>query len=220
MTTFSAGMYGFAEAAKLTKVNCRRIREWFRGKRVDTARNPIFLGDFEPVNGEYAISFLDLIDVFVAGQLREHGVSLQVLRRVYARLSKDLKTPHPFSRRELLSDGKVVFMHGMDQQGEKELTEVLTCQKVFPQIRLPFLKQIDYDQVTDLAKRWRIADQVVVDPAICFGKPIVEEVGIPTAILAAAYHANGEDAERVGEWYNVHSGCVLAAATFEDKMAA
>jgi hypothetical protein len=41
------------------------------------------VGDYEPVGGDYALSFHDLIDLFVAGQLREHGVSLPRLRRVY-----------------------------------------------------------------------------------------------------------------------------------------
>src|SRR5207245_2653193 len=110
------------------------------------------------------ISFLDLIDVFVAGQLREHGVTLQTLRRVYAHLADELKTRHPFSRQELLSDGNTVFMRGMDQKGQEELTEVLTKQKVFPQIILPFLKKIDYNAASKLAERWHIAPQVVIDP--------------------------------------------------------
>ena len=219
-TVLGLGVYGFGEAARLTGLKRGRVREWFRGRNTGGTQGPLFLGDFEPVDGEYALSFLDLIDVFVAGQLREHGVSLQTLRRAYARMKKDLKTPHPFSRKELLSDGKVVFMRALDKQGQEELAEVLTHQKVFPQILLPFLQRIDYDQLTILAKRWRIADRVVIDPAICFGKPIVEAVGIPTAVLAAAYHANEEDAELVGEWYNVHPDHVLAAVSFEDSMAA
>lgn len=214
------GAYSFAEAAKLIGLRQGRVREWFRGRPTSFKRTPVFQGDFEPVDGDYALSFLDLVDVYVAGQLREHGVSLQTLRRVYSRLQKDLDTAHPFCRKELLSDGRVVFTRGLDTAGQEELMEVLTRQKVFPKIILPFLKRIDYDAATILAKRWHIADRIVVDPAICFGKPVVEAVGIPTAILAAAYHANDDDAELVGEWYNVHPDHVLAAAAFEDHMAA
>ena len=35
-----------------------------------------------------------------------------------------------------------------------------------------------------MAKRWSIADQVVIDPEIGLGKPIVEGIGIATAVLA------------------------------------
>jgi uncharacterized protein (DUF433 family) len=119
-----------------------------------------------------------------------------------------------------LSDGKNVFLRGMDDGGEEELREALTNQYVFPQIILPFLKRIDYGSVTRLAERWRIDRLVVLDPRICFGKPIVEPVSIPTAILAAAYHANRKNAEAVVDWYNVRTDHVMAAVEFESKMAA
>lgn len=214
------GVYGFCEAARLTGLNGERVREWFRTRNADTKRRPVFQSDYEPVNGDRAVSFFDLIDVFVVGQLREHGVSLQTLRRVYSRLQMELGAKHPFCRSELLSDGKIIFMRGMDSKGEEELKEVLTRQKVFPSIILPFLRKIDYSQISKLAERWHIAEQVVIDPSICFGKPIVEAVSIPTAILASAYRANDQDEELVGEWYNVHPKYVLAAVAFEDSMAA
>lgn len=172
------------------------------------------------MDGSRAISFLDLVDVFVAGQLREHGVSLQTVRKVYDRLGREMQTPHPFCRRELLSDGKVVFTHGMDERGQQELKEVLTRQKVFPEIILPFLKKIDYDEISRLAERWHIERLVVIDPRICFGKPVVEPVSIPTAVLANAFRANDRDAELVAGWYNVHADHVLAAVEFETKLAA
>lgn len=212
------GVYGYAEAARLTGLRPGRVREWFRGGR-GRAR-AVLSGDYGPVDGDFAISFLDLIDVFVAGQLREHGVSLHTLRRVYERLQQDLQSRHPFGRQELLSNGKLVFMRGAGPEGEEELVEVLTRQKVFPQVLLPFLQRIDYDQVKLLARRWRIAEQVVIDPAVCFGKPVVEEAGIATGVLAAAYDANGEDENAVAEWYDIAAEHVLAAVQFERGMAA
>src|SRR5439155_13982893 len=127
-TILGQGAYSFTEAAKLTGLKPGRLREWFRGRTRSLVRQPVFAGDFDPVEGEYAISFLDLIDVYVAGQLRDHGVSLQNLRKVYACLSTDFETRHPFCRQELLSDGKMVFLRGLDDAGQEDLTEVLTKQ--------------------------------------------------------------------------------------------
>jgi uncharacterized protein (DUF433 family) len=219
-TMLGNGVYKYREAARLTGLKRERIREWFRLRNSDANRLPIFLSDYEPVEGSRVISFLDLVDVFVAGQLREHGVSLQTLRRVYNHLQKVLDTRHPFCRNELLSDGKIVFTRGMDSKGQEELTEVLTRQKVFPSIILPFLKKIDYGAASRLAERWHISRMVVIDPRICFGKPIIEDYSIPTAILADAYRANGEDAERVADWYNINAAHVLAAVEFENSRAA
>jgi uncharacterized protein (DUF433 family) len=219
-TVLGNGVYSYQEAALLTGLRRERVGEWFRTRPEKSGRHPIFRSDYEPVGGDRAISFLDLIDVFVAGRLREHGVSLQTLRRVYARLQKELQTAHPFGRRELLSDGKTVFTRGMDEEGQEELREVLSRQKVFPDIIQPFLKKIDYSEISQLARRWHVARLVVIDPHICFGKPVVEPVSIPTAILAAAYRANQEDAERVAGWYDVHADHVLAAVEFENSLAA
>ena len=97
---------------------------------------------------------------------------------------------------------------------------VKTSNPPSPLIWLPFLKQIDYERLTALARRWHIAPGVVVDPAVCFGKPVVEEVGIPTAVLAAAYHANDRDADAVAAWYDVSPEHVRAASAFEAGRAA
>jgi uncharacterized protein (DUF433 family) len=220
MNAIGHGIYTLPEAARLTHLKSPRVREWFRGRSQVQSGSAVFRSDYNSVAGDNAISFFDLIDLFVVGQLRNHGVPLQTLRKVHVQLKKDLKTPHPFCRKEVLSDGKNVFTLGLDEQNKAEMVEVLTHQRVFVEILLPFLKRIDYDEVTQLARRWKIADQVVVDPAICLGKPIVSEVGIATAVLAAAFHANRRDAEVVADWYNIHSKHVLAAVEFERSLVA
>lgn len=105
------------------------------------------------------------------------------------------------------------------KRGRTELQEILTRQKTFPRVLLPFLRKIDYDQLNLLAQRWHLTEEVVLDPAICFGKPIVQAVGKPTAVLAAAWKANKEDAELVADWYGVKVDHVLAAVRFEDLKA-
>jgi uncharacterized protein (DUF433 family) len=219
-TRLGHGVYTLAEAGRLTRLKPSRVHEWFRGRSSARDRRPVFRGDYEPVGGDRAISFHDLIEVFVAGQLRDHGVSLQSLRKIHARLQEDLGTKHPFCRREILTREGRVFTLGLDERGREEVVDVLARQRVFPEILLPFLKRIDYDEVTNLARAWRIAPMVVVDPAIGLGKPVVEDVGIATAVLAASYEANGRDAEVVADWFKVHPKHVLAAVEFEGSLAA
>ena len=217
-TILGRGVYSLTEAARLTHLKPQRVREWFAGR--GSARGIVFRGDYQPVKGDRAISFLDLVELFVAGQLRDHGVSLQALRKVYKRLEKDLDTRHPFGRSEILTDGKKVFVLGLDDRGAEEMVEILSRQKVFVEILLPFLKRIDYDSATRLAKKWFITDQVVLDPMICLGKPIIEKAGIATAILAASFQANEQDAGVVADWYGVQQSQVLAAVEFERSLAA
>lgn len=213
------GAYSFADAARLTRLKSFRIREWFRG-RSDEGRKPLFHSDYDGLTEENLISFMDLIEVFIAGQLRDRCVSLQAIRRVHATLRDKLETSHPFCRRELLTDGTKIFVSGLDSEGKKEIIEALTGQKAFPTIIRPFLKSLDYDQASQSAFRWRIRERVVVDPTICFGQPIVERAGIPTDILNKAYRANAEDAEAVARWYEITTEDVLAAVHFELSIAA
>jgi uncharacterized protein (DUF433 family) len=98
--------------------------------------------------------------------------------------------------------------------------EALTNQPYFEQIIMPFLRRIDYDEATDLATRWHIEKMVVVDPAFCFGKPIVEAVGITTHVLASSYFASNGDARAVARWFEVEEAHVNAAVDFETKYAA
>jgi uncharacterized protein (DUF433 family) len=220
MTVFGRGVYSLIEAARLTGLRPARVREWFQGRRSESRRRPVFESDYAPVAGELAISFLDLIDVYVAGQLRDHGVSMQTVRRVHNRLAADLNVSHPFCHQTLLTAGRTVLTSISDNDGREELIEVLTRQKVFPEIIEPFLHRIDYDKLRLMARRWRIGEQVVIDPGLCFGKPTVESTGMPTAILAAAYRANDDDEELVADWYNVSPKDVLAAVSFEGSLAA
>lgn len=210
------GVYSVTQAARLLHLKPNRVGEWFSGRR--TA--PVFNGDYPVIEGDRAISFLDMIDALVAAKFREEGVSLQTLRRVYRRLENDFKSPHPFCRKELLTDGNTVFIRVFDEEGEEHLVEVLTRQKVFPRIILPYLKQLDYDVATSLAVRWNVGHGILVDPEICMGKPIVKEVGIATHILAREYESNRRNARAVANWYGIEPKHVLSAYRFERGLVA
>ncbi len=214
------GVYDLREAARFTGLNPVRVRRWFIQRPSESNRKPALRSDYGVTQGEVAISFLDLIDVFVFGQLRTHGVSLPTLRKVSVRLQKDLDTRHPFAHSRLAMDGHEVFLRGMESDGKDELVEVLTRQKVFPEIIAPFLKTLDYDPTTELAKLWRIAKGVVLNPTIALGKPIVDGVFVKTELLAAAWRANRQDADAVARWYNVGPDDVLRAVEFELGQAA
>jgi len=213
------GSYSLKEAARLARLKPARVREWFTA-RPTTALGAVFESDFKDQTSQPLISFLDLIDVFIAGQLREQGIPLQRLRRVYKTLQQDYGVEHPFGRRELLTDGKKVFIAGLDSRGRKEVVDVLTRQKAFPRIILPFLRKLEYDKSSRLARRWKIHTGVVLNPEICFGKPIIEECGIPTYILAKAVSVNGNDVRAVASWYRVTPRQVRNAVAFESARAA
>ncbi len=218
ISALGIGNYNFAEAARFTKLRPARVREWFRGK--STGSPSLLESDFPTSGRDTAISFYDLVDVFVAGQLREHGVTMSTLRKVYQSLKLRYHVEHPFCRVELQTDGRSVFSIGLSDAGREEITEVLVGQRVFPQIIKPFLKTLDYDDVTGMALQWRVAPHVVLNPKLHFGRPVVDTACLPTSLLAAAYKANGRDAECVADWHGTTVAQVAAAVHFEQQFQA
>jgi uncharacterized protein (DUF433 family) len=213
------GVYSLSEAARLTGLRRARIKNWFEGRSGEPIPRPVFSSDYEPVGGDYAISFLDLVEVFVAGQLREHGVSLQYIRKAHVKLQTDWDTKHPFSKKDVRTDGKKIFAV-LDDNERKIVYDVVTRNQVFESFILPVLEKIDYDQATRDALKWHLTDMVVLDPKVCFGKPVVEDVGITTYVLAASYYANGQDAKAVARWYEIDEAHVIAAVEYEASNAA
>lgn len=213
------GAYTYSEAASFTRLRTARVREWFVA-RPSTTLGAVFQSDYDGKTTQPLISFLDLVDVYIAGQLRDRGVSLQTLRKVYGALQLEFEAEHPFGRRELLTDGKSVFLAGLDSQGRDEVIEVLTRQRAFPKVIRPFLQTLEFDTESRLASKWNIAKGVVLNPGICFGQPIVEAKGIPTHIIAKAVQANKNNRKAVADWYGMTVKDVAAAVRFEAQRAA
>jgi uncharacterized protein (DUF433 family) len=215
------GVYSIAEAARLTKLNPARLRAWFVGRKGQFAQEPLLEPDYARVGGDMAISFLDMVDAYVASQYRSlpEPLSLETLRRAYRNLSQRINGKHGFSHRALLTDGKSIFLkEAQDERDREILIDLQNNQYAMPAVLLPFLRSLEFDKNSNLASRWNIAEGVVVDPALNFGKPIVAVSGISTRVLAGAWRANDRDTEKVAMWYDVQPAEVEAAVAFECTM--
>lgn len=217
------GIYTLSEVARLTGSHYQRIHSWFLGR--SEGPGPILdraqlrqKRDLLRPRVDLTVSFHSLIDALVVSKLREYGVSLQYLRKVYNALSEQFSQQHPFSQSNLYTDGKEVFVRFADKFGYEALMELLTNQQSFPPVLEDYLTQIDYDEDTLLAIRWRIAEGIVIDPRRRYGKPIVATCGVPTVILAAAYKGNDQDVDLVAEWYGVSQLDVTQAVDFEKSL--
>ena len=208
------GVYGIPEVSRYTGLGTQRIYSWFKS---GTKTKQVFAADYPPVDNSYAVSFLDMIDVLVAGQLREQGVSLRTVREAYNILKEDLSTHHPFCHQSLYVYKGKIFTQAAKKLEKKTLYEVLSGQHFIPNVMMPYVKRIDYSKKTKLAERWRIADGVVVDPRVSFGKPVVEETGTTTYVISRSYRANNRDEELVADLFEISPSAVIAAVSFEEN---
>lgn len=217
MQILGNGIYNYSEVAHILGLTAQRVSAWFTGWPSGTG--PVLKRDYDGVLAEgNVLSFLDLIDTLVMSKLRDQSVSLQTIRKVYAGFAKHFKTEHPFSRQELLTDdqGKHIFLSAANDMGDEVLIDIIRRQHAFPQILKPYLNRIDYDPRTHFARVLHLNDSgVILDPRRRYGKPIIDSCGMPTAILADSYDANGEDVDAVAEWYNVDPSDVETAVEFE-----
>jgi uncharacterized protein (DUF433 family) len=213
------GIYKLSEVSKLTGMYPARVSYWFKHCPENTAHGPIFQSDYQPIENDYAVSFLDLIDVLVASQFRDqYNVPMQIVRCAYNVLQKELKVKHPFCHGDLYTDGRRIFNLAASKisENDKNLSDVISHQQFFLHIQKQ-LSHIDYGTISKIAERWRIAQGVVIDPTINIGKPTIENTGILTYIVANQYYANMENASLIADLYDVSEGDIINAVKFEER---
>lgn len=209
------GIYTLAEVSRLTEVHPSTVRTWFKGRPDDAGRGCIFQSDYPPVGRDFAVSFLDMIDVLVAGQLRlRHHVPMWMVRQAHKVLQKELGTKHPFCHSDLYTDGRRVFISAANTLGEDRLHDVVSRQQFFAHIKEK-LDRVVYSESTKHACQWRLAKGVILDPSISMGKPIIENTGVTTYVIANQYFANKENASLVADLYEITENNVLNAVKFE-----
>lgn len=202
------GAYPIAEAARYAGVPVATVRSWFKPRADGRGRGPLFHSDLPAVGDDYAISFLNLVEVYVARFFRNEGVRPERMRRAHEILQVELGNAHPFAHADLGTDGKQIIL----ATAEGDLRDVISRQHFFKQMKL---RRFTFNQTTRLAEQWRIGEGVLINPRVSFGKPVAEGSGVTTYVLANQFYANGEDADVVAELYEVAAADVRRAVVFE-----
>lgn len=210
---FGFGVYTLTEAARYADVHPSTARTWFKGRSDQSGRGPVLKSDYDLVDDDFAVSFLDLVDLHVAGRFRKEGVRMLVVRQAYNELAKELRTKHPFAHSRLYTDGKSVIAAAADRVDDAVLYDVVSKQMFFPQLK-DHLSRIDYSIQSYLAERWRIAEGVVLDPRRGFGKPVLANTGVSALVVARQYFANAGNAGLVADLFGIGESDVRNAVDF------
>lgn len=219
------GLYGLAEAARLTGISSARIKRWVAGytyaRNGKTRAQPsLWKADLDPIEGQVALSFRDLMEVRFVDAFHQRGVSMQALRLAAKRAADYIEHPHPFSSYRFLTDGRSVFVEAQERTGDPHLLDLCRNQYAFESVLRPYLKGLDRDDDGTPIRWWPMGQRtpVVLDPSKHFGQPIVAESNVPTSLLATAAAREGIDAAAV--WFDVGKREVMAAVEFEKKLVA
>lgn len=210
------GAYSLSDVSRFAEIPSSTARAWFKGGAGSSGFEPVLRSEYAHVDGDFAVSFLCMIEALVVGRFRKAGVSMPKVREAYARLREDIGTTHPFAHSELYTDGRNVIRRAAGKIKSSVLADVVVGQTLFPELH-ERLERVDYADDTKLASKWRIFDGVSLDPGVGYGKPVLAGTGIHTWVIARQYLANDRDAQLVASLYDVAQRQVKQAVEFEQS---
>jgi uncharacterized protein (DUF433 family) len=225
------GVYTLPDAARLVGTDAPKLRRWLygygykkAGKDHQYRSTPLWTPQYGPEEfGERVIGFKDLMEARIVREFVRRGVPLIVVRGCLDEARKMFGGDYPLTRQRFLTDGETIFHEVLDSQDlgdEPALVDLRKRQHVFRSIIKDSLYEgIEYDG--DAARRWFPEGRnhpVVVDPQIQFGHPTIDQSGVPTAALYAAWLAEGKKRATVAKLFEVDPRQVDAAVKFEEKL--
>src|SRR5713226_5030772 len=200
--------YGTAEAAHYLDIPVATLRSWVACRPYPVSSGEKF---FQPIidiadkKGKN-LSFINLVEAHVldAFRRREHNIQLPKIRQAIAYLKREFHSKHPLADQQFETDGLDLFVQkygsliNISREGQLAMRDMLQA----------FLRRIQRDPEgvpirLYLFTRRGDADEprnVVVDPAISFGRPTLVDTNIPTSVLAERFKA-GDSPEELADDY-------------------
>jgi len=215
-----AGLYTVPMVARILAAKPVKVRSWVEGYGHSNA-SPILVRQLPRVGGKTVLGFLDLIEsAFIRHFVDEVGFSPQTVRKVALKLRERHGVDHPFAMdKRFRANGKHIFEEVATDEGEKRLVNLMNDNfEIVPAIEPSLFDQVFY--VEDIARSWRPLrnhPNVIMDPKISFGRPVVRNIWIPTETLFAAYQAEG-GFEEAAEEFGVTPEAISDAVSFEQDI--
>jgi len=208
--------YSIVEAAGYLRLPKSTLRAWLLGQQ--SFRPVIEIAD----RPGRQMSFINLVEAFVlSGIRRQHSVPLPKVRKALDYLRRTFKTPRPLADEQFATDGVHLFVEkfgaliGATQEGQVQLREIILDRLKYVR-RDP--KGIPEKIVLFPAPTSTIKGDVVIDPRVSFGRPVLDGFGIRTAVLAERFHA-GDSIEALVHDYGVPSEAIQNALRCEPRAA-
>lgn len=209
--TEGIGIYSIPEAARYAKIHQNTLRNWFYAQDRPAIRgSEIESDDFK------AITFLDLIEAVAIRSLRvDYGVSFQKIREAVKNANEKYKIIHPFAheKHKTVLIGRDLHIILPDEPDPIQLSGRGQGQKSFRPCIERYMEDLVFDDkgMAQLYRAFRLNNQeIVMNPKVHFGEPIVKENGYTAETLYRAAVAEGS-IERAAHLYESSVEAVDAA---------
>ena len=216
------GLYTVGDAARLLRVNPRKIRGWVSGY-AQTKAAPIISNDIGWLEGALAFSFTNLMEMRFIQHFAALNVRVASIRAMAEEAVRILKHPHPFATETVFhTDGRKIFADIADVTGDRRLYDLRAKNWAMLEVIQQSLHEgVSYNPSGE-AISWRPRTEfrdVIIHPTVAFGQPTIRDTGIPTRTLYEAFQAEEEDFDTVAKWYDLPAACVREAVRFELQLA-
>lgn len=185
------GLYTPSEVAFYAKISPQLVYRWFAG--LDDERAVI--KTYKIVDDQKFINFLDFIQTLAIRAIRiKTKVPLHKIREAIERAKKDYGVEYPFAMEhvtELALFKKEVFLYLPKREQYAQLTGKGRDNMAFKEVVETYQEKIIFDKLDGLAKQYRPAQNILMDPRIRFGEPIVESCGYTARVIYDAVNTEG-----------------------------
>jgi len=227
MIYIGKGIYSLTTAAKILRMNPRKVRRWIKGytyqKNMEYySSKPLIKTEFEYDPDDAIISFLDLAELLFIKTFIQYGISIQKIRKAAIVASDLLNTSHPFAIRKMFTDGKSIFAKIAQKENDASLLDLINKQYQFDKIIEPTLyKCIDFDKYNNAERWWPQGKNgdIVLDPSRNMGQPILNKYNVRTELIYEL-HKTGHSINEISDWYELDNNAIKTAIGFEEDLVA
>lgn len=217
--------YRFVDAARYLNIALPTLRSWIKGYyyRISGGRRlfkPIFS---LPDPRIPLLSYTNLVEAFVLSSLRRrHKVDLYKIRIAIRSLQSQFDSRHPLAEHRFETNGIDIFVENYGQlinvgrDGQLAMREVLQS----------YLTRVELDPSGKAARLYPFIrlngteqpKNVVINPYVSCGKPVITGTGLPTRVVAERYKA-GDSIPDIARDYGRENEEIDDAIRYELRIA-
>lgn len=213
---FTSSAYSVSEAAELTKVKPATIMNWFRSG--PDGRPALLFAERARAAGEpVRLSFLELVELAVAGEFRRREITLRQIRNARDFLLAHFDGGHPFA----VEDVRTISGRVIHAGGSRAMTATAAIyagddliQALFEGFEAYARERFDYE------RGWAIRffpagrdEELNVDPRYRGGQLTVSGRGVTARTIAGRFKG-GESVEYLAEDYDITPAAVESSIRF------
>jgi uncharacterized protein (DUF433 family) len=196
--------YGVGEAAHYLRLPPATLKTWVHGRADANGHKAAAV--IELPKGSALLSFQNLVEAHVLSAIRrEHGVSLQRVRKALNFVRRKLHQANPLVTAKFQTDGVDLFVEEIgklinaSQDGQTAMAEALRTS----------LERVEHDSDGLAARLYPFirggggdTRNILVDPTVSFGRPVVAKSGVPVSLVVGRFRA-GETIESIADDYRI-----------------